>query len=103
MRNVDNSLTDCKSHCIQYYPIRNEDLCYTDFKSHCIQYYLMRNEDHCHTDSNSRRIQCIQWETGTTVIPNLISLYSVYPIGNDDHCHIAVSYTHLTLPTNAEV
>ena len=47
----------------------------------------MRKEVHCHNNSNSRCIQCIQWETGTTIIPNLIPLYSVYPMGNEDHCH----------------
>ena len=50
--------------------------------------YLVGNEDHCHTDSNSRCIKCIQWETGTTVMPILIPLYSMYPAGNEEHCHI---------------
>ena len=65
------------------------------------------NEHHCHAYSNFQCIQCIWWETRTTVIPILIvtvfrvinckrwplssrlycSLCSVYPIGSEDHCH----------------
>ena len=63
--------------------------------------YWVGNKDHCHTNSNASCIHCIQLETGTNIIPNLIVLYSMYqcilysvnPMGNEDHSH-TVSDSH---------
>ena len=72
----------------------------------------MANDDHCHNDSNFHCVQCIRWETKDSVTQILIfkifgiydgkqgqlshrfllSLYSMYPMGNEDHCHTDSKY-----------
>ena len=54
--------------------------------------YPIGSEDYCHTDSIYHCIQCIRWETGTTVLLLLILTVFSVSAGNEDQCHAYSNY-----------